>query len=320
MNTLIIYPKKLREMYESNIINAGIKINPEKYHRKILLTSVGVWISSIILMLLLKIDILYSPIVFVLFNISAYFKISLDAGARIKKMEKIFPDVISLMASNLRSGMTTDKAFMLSSRPDFDPLDKEIIKTGREITTGTDITTAFKKMGERTGSEKIKKVINLIISGLKAGGNISDLLEETARNMKEKEIIERKASSSILMYVIFTFFAVGVGAPILFGLSSILIEIIINLASRVPDAASTQMNIPFTFSKVAITANFVIYFSVTFILVTDFISSIVIGLVNKGEGKSGLRFFLPLIIMSLGLFFLTRFILTKILVESIINI
>ena len=74
-------------------------------------------------------------------------------------------------------------------------------------------------MSDRIDSEKISKVITLIISGLKAGGNISDLLEQTSKNMKEKEIIEKKAASSILMYVIFIFFAVGIGAPLLFGLS-----------------------------------------------------------------------------------------------------
>lgn len=47
-------------------------------------------------------------------------------------------------------------------------------------------------MSERIDSEKISRVITLITSGLKAGGNISDLLEQTSRNMKEKEIIEKK--------------------------------------------------------------------------------------------------------------------------------
>ena len=64
-------------------------------------------------------------------------------------------------------------------------------------------------MSKRIDSEKISRVITLIISGIKAGGNISDLLEQTSKNMKEKEIIEKKAASTILMYVIFIFFALS---------------------------------------------------------------------------------------------------------------
>jgi type II secretory pathway component PulF len=172
-------------------------------------------------------------------------------------------------------------------------------------------------MSQRIDSEKISKVLLLIISGLKAGGNISDLLEETSRNMKEKEIIEKKASSSILMYVIFIFFAVGVGAPILFGLGSVLAEIIINLAARMPDLSATQMDLPFTFNQIAISKNFIVYFAVTFIIVSDLISCLIIGLVNKGNSKSGLKLFIPLLVLSLTIFTVVKTFLSKVLLNAI---
>ncbi|HLC78575.1 MAG TPA: type II secretion system F family protein [Candidatus Nanoarchaeia archaeon] len=232
-------------------------------------------------------------------------------------MEDIFPDVISLMASNLRSGITIDRAFLLAARPEFDPLDQEILKTGKEISTGQDIVLSLKKMAERISSEKISKVINLIISGLKAGGNISELLDQTSRNMKEKDIIEKKTRSTILMYVIFIFFAVGVGAPILFGLSTVLVEIVLNMTSKLPDLSGYQSNLPFSFTKIGISVNFVIYFSLLFITVTDFISCFVIGLVNKGEGKAGLKLFLPLLVMSLSLFVIIRSVLSSLMADTV---
>lgn len=317
MNTLRIYPAKLRKIYEKNIKNTGIKEYPERYHNKIFIITIIITLLSSTLFYFLKISISYALIVFIFMNIFFYFKISLKASSRIKQMEKIFPDVISLMASNLRAGITIDRAFLLSARPEFKPLDQEILKTGKEIATGKDIIYALQKMDKRIDSEKISKVINLITSGLKAGGNISDLLEQTSKNMKEKEIIEKKAASSILMYTIFIFFAIGVGAPVLFGLSSILVEIIITLTSRLPDMGSSQMSIPFTFSEIAISVNFVIYFSVIFLITTDLISGLVIGLVNKGKGKEGLRFFIPLVVLSLSIFFLVRLLLSNILLKAV---
>lgn len=313
MNTLKFYPRALRESYEKNIRNAGIEKPPAEYHNFTFLLVIIITVIFSAVFLIFNVTLLFSLIVFVFFHMLFFFRVSLKASVRIKKMEDVFPDVISLMASNLRSGITIEKAFLMAARPEFDPLDKEILKTGKEITTGQDIIHALYQMSKRIDSEKIEKVIMLIVSGLKAGGNISDLLDETARNMKEKEVIEKKTRSTILMYVIFIFFAVGAGAPVLFGLSSVLVEVVISLTSSLPDLGSQASNLPFSFTQVSITPTFVIYFSIFFMIITDFISCLVIGLVNKGEGKAGLRFFIPLVVLSLALFFVVRLVLTGIL-------
>ena len=59
-----------------------------------------------------------------------YFRKILIISARVKKVEAIFPDFLQLMASNLRAGMTIDRAILTSSRPEFAPLDEEIVTTG----------------------------------------------------------------------------------------------------------------------------------------------------------------------------------------------
>ncbi len=317
MNTLKLIPKKLRKSYEKNISNAGIKISPEKYVSRLFFTGI---ISATLLSLILfffKVNpILTFVLTFFILQIIFYFRLSLLATARIKKMESVFPDFIQLMSSNLRAGLTVDKAFLSSARPELAPLDEEILKTGREIATGQDIILAFRNMGKRVDSEKIEKIISLIISGLKAGGNISTLLETTASNMREKEFLEKRAASNVLMYVIFIFVAVGFGAPLLFGLSSILVEIIINLTAQLPSAQATQINLPFTLSYLGLSPKFILYFSLLFLIAIDIVSSLVIGLVNKGDEKYGLKYIFPLIALSIGIFFGVRFFLYRVLVES----
>lgn len=317
MNTLKIYPKPLRQIYVRNMRQAGILLSPEKYSNSIF--RICLILAGIVLIIttIFQASFFYPLIVFIVLQIFFLFRLSLKASARIKKMEITFPEVISLMASNLRSGITIDTSFLLSARPEFDPLDKEILEAGKEISTGKDIVFALKSMSDRIGSEKISKVILLIISGLRAGGNISDLLEETAKNMREKEVLEKKTASTTLMYVIFIFFAVSVGAPALFGLSSVLVEIIINLASKMPDLSNVQTTMPFTLTQVSISLNFVIYFSLLFITVTDFISCFVIGLVSKGEGKAGLKFFIPILVISMTLFFAIRQILSGLILNTL---
>lgn len=317
MNTLMIYPKKFRELYIKNIKNAGIIKAPEQYHNFIFTIIIILSILSLPVFYFLNLNLLFSLVFFIIINIFFYMKTSLKATMRIRKMETVFPDVVSLMASNLKSGITIEKAFLLSARPEFDPLDKEILKTGKEITTGKDVIDSLKKMAIKTGSEKISKTVNLIVSGLRAGGNIAELLEQTSKNMKEQELLEKKTASATLMYVIFIFVAVGVGAPVLFGLSSVLVEIVINITGQIPEIEYTQVDLPFTFSKITISLNFVIYFALAFLIVTDLISCFVIGIVNKGEGKTGLKFFLPILALSLTIFLIVRNFVSKILLKSI---
>jgi len=106
-----------------------MKLSPEKYHNFVFTISFIAAIICSSLFYFLKINMAYSLLVFILMNIFFYFRVSLMASARIKKMENVFPDVISLMASNLRSGITVDMAFLLSARPEFKPLDEEILKS-----------------------------------------------------------------------------------------------------------------------------------------------------------------------------------------------
>ena len=241
-----------------------------------------------------------------------FFSKKLKESARIKRMEDVFPDFLQLIASNLRAGITIDRAMLLSSRKEFHPLDEEIIKAGKAVTTGRSIESALLEMSERIGSEKIKKTILLIISGISAGGNIAVLLEETSINMREKDFVEKKAASNVLMYVIFIFLAVAIFSPALFSLSNILVETLSGLVGNMPSigAMSVPVNMPFTLSSLNVSTNFIFYFSIIFIIVSDILAALVLGLVSKGEEKEGLKYLFPLTALGLGTFFLIRILLS----------
>lgn len=236
-----------------------------------------------------------------------YFKKKLDEAAKIRKMEEVFPDFIELMASNLRAGMTIDRALLVSSRKEFSPLDVEILKLGKDILTGKEITSALKEMADRINSEKIRKTIELINSGMKAGGNLSILLEETAVNMREKMFIEKKASSNVLMYVIFIFFASSVGAPTLFALSTVLVQIMTKILGNIPaDITENSSKLPFSFTSISISPEFITIYAFVFIIVTNILASLMLGITNKGEEKEGLKYVPAMIVLSIIIFIALR--------------
>ncbi len=229
----------------------------------------------------------------------------LRAAAEIKKMEIAFPDFLELMSSNLRAGMTIDRALLLSSREEFAPLDKEIVKLGKDLVTGKEIERALLDMAARINSEKIHKTLMLISAGIRSGGNLATLLQETSTNMREREFVEKRAASNVLMYVIFIFFAIAVGGPVLFSLSTVLVKTLSEILATIPPVDST-IQLPFTLTKINISPEFITYFSVLFIIVTNVLGSLVLGMVNKGDEKAGAKYIIPLIAISLVVFFVVR--------------
>lgn len=313
--------KKLRGEVEKEakemVIQKKTKTREEREKKKILvLTGIlfGMIVTAVLIFLnkTLALSFVSFFVVSGLFFLYFYLRNKLREAGKIKKIESAFPDFLQLMASNLRAGMTIDKAMLISSRPEFAPLDKEILIVGKDIATGRDIEAALLDMSKRIKSEKISKTVLLIISGIRAGGNLAILLEETATNMRERSFVEKRAASSVLMYVIFIFLASSVGAPVLFSLSSVLVETLTNLLSGIP-AVETSMNVPFTLSSVNISVNFIKYFSLVFIIVTNILASLVLGLVSKGEEREGLKYLIPMLAISIIIFFAIRFSLSGVL-------
>ncbi len=249
--------------------------------------------------------------IFILFQAYFIIKTILTKTARIRKMEEVFPDFIELMASNLRAGMTIDKALLLSSRKEFAPLDIEILNLGKDILTGREINNALNDMAKRINSEKILKTITVINSGIKSGGNLAILLEKTAINMRERSFVEKRAASNVLMYLIFISFAVTVGAPILFSLSTVLVKILSSILLNIPSIETSTINIPFKFTTLNISLDFITYFSVIFLITIDILASFLLGLVSKGEEKAGLKYLIPLIAVSITIFIIIKEVMFK---------
>lgn len=236
----------------------------------------------------------------------SYSKKKLAESAKISHIELVFPDFLQLMASNLRAGMTIDRALLASARKEFAPLDAEILNVGKDLVTGKDISVALQALSVRLNSEKIKKTIYLLNTGIISGGNLAILLEETAVNMRERLFVEKRAASNVLMYVIFIFFAVAIGAPTLFGLSSVLVEVLTKILGTIPSTETQAANLPFTLTKISVPIAFIRYYSVVFLITMCILGSFVLGLVSKGDEKDGLKYMLPITILSVAIYFIIR--------------
>lgn len=307
------FPRKFRNYFNKLVLYSRLRVNKDKFLGFFSVLSLGI---SLVVSFLISIIFdtsffLVFLITFVVIEFGAYFTFSLKADAVGRTVEDVLPDALQLMTSNLRAGLTTDKALLLAARPEFGPLSTELDRVGRKLALGGNIENALIEMSDRIRSEKFKKAIMLIVSGLRSGGELTDLLDQVANNLRQERFVDEKIRTNVLMYVIFIFVAIGVGAPMLFGLSSFLITVLQeNLATiEIPETTS----IPITFSQVEISSSFIVFFAIISMITSSLLGSLILGLISAGKEKRGVKFIPILIVLSLSVFFLVRFLISTLL-------
>ena len=274
------YPRNARKNFEKLLAYSNVKVRAERFIGFILF--------------------------FLFIEVVVYLLMLLRADAKARFIESILPDALRLMASNLRAGLTVDKALFLASRPEFGPFQDEVSRVGKDVAMGRDLGESLVEMSNRVRSKKLEKTFFLISAGLKSGGELSELLEQTARNLREQGFVSEKIKANVMMYVIFIFAAVSFGSPLLFGLSSFLVMVITKSLGSVSIPETAAQQLPISFTEISIEPRFILVYAVVFLITTSIMASLVIGLINKGKEREGLKFMPILIILTLTIFFLVR--------------
>jgi len=250
------------------------------------------------------------------FAIQALFQLmlGLQADKRAGQAEAALPDALQLIATNLRAGLTADKALLVSAREEFGVLTEEFKHVAKEIATGRDITDSLGAMSKRLKSPLIERTISLIVFGIVSGGELASLLEEAAAGLRQQYLTKKQVYASVLTYTIFIIVAVAVIAPLLFGLSSVLVQTMSTTLSSIeaPPAEVTSA-IPLSISPISMDIGLITMFVIILLIVSSILSSLVIGLITKGEEKAGLKYIPILMVVSLVVFFVVRMGIVKLL-------
>src|SRR3989344_2329006 len=311
-----LYPKKVRDSYSAILKFLGYHIDIESFIGFIIFFGIGLAIAlSIYLYLAFKWKLYFQiPAYFIIFQIAIYSWLTLKADKKVRQIEIILPDALQLMSSNLRAGLTTDAALLLSAREEFGPFQVEVNRMGKEIASGRDIEDSMLALTKRVPSDRLEKTMYLITTGLKAGGSLADLLDETSSNLRNQRLVEEKVKSNVLLYVIFIFIAITAGAPMLFGLSSFLIQVLTqNLANIQLPEGDYANKIPIALHQVSISTSFVINYAIFSLITSSIFGSMIIGLISKGSAKEGLRYMPIITLLSVGVFLLVRFTVSSLL-------
>ncbi len=224
-------------------------------------------------------------------------------------IEQVLPDYLQLAAANIKSGMTTDKALWYAVRPGFGVLAKEIEIVAKQTMSGEDIDKALEKFADKYNSDILKRAISLIVEGIRAGGEIGDLLNTISINIQETQLLREEMAASVTTYTIFITSAAVVIGPILYALSYQLLIIVEILASEI-DVPSDYVNLAF---GVGVTASDFMIFSVLSLMITSIFSAMLVSIISKGNVKAGIKYIPVFLCISLIIFFAVSAVLSKLL-------
>ena len=268
----------------------------------ILLSIAAIWVLAFILMLFL-------------FWILFYVIVDLKIFKRKVDIEDVLPDYLQLTASNIKSGMTIDRALWYAVRPRFGVLAKEIETVAKDTMKGEDLKMALQKFADKYESVLLKRTISLLIEGLDAGGEIGDLLNKIAENIQENKIMRREMAANVTTYVIFISFATVAAAPVLFALSGVLIKVVSSLGGSLGGiaSASSSAGIGISFSGAGIQYSDFRVFAIVSLLITSFFSSVIIATIKKGSAKNGFKYIPIFAVITVSLFFIADKILGKLM-------
>jgi archaeal flagellar protein FlaJ len=314
-----VYPKNVRNAYIKLLRYLGVKANADVYVGFTVFVGLLVGLSAAFFTTLL-----YPPIpiyvwwvaFFFLIETLIYVPLMLKVDRNAREIENILPDALQLMSSNMKSGLTIDQSLLASARPEFGIFEKELNTIGKEVATGKPLETALMDSTKRVSSEKYEKTMELLASGLRSGGELARLLDQTSANLKHQKIVDQKVRSNVMMYVIFIFSAICFGAPILFGLSSFLVTVISQIFGQIdiPSTASDKFSIPLiSISADGISQSFVMVYIITSMVISSAMGGLIIGLISKGKEKYGIRYIPILIIVSILMFFIVRMLVSNLM-------
>ncbi len=316
----LIIPLGIRKEFNNQLRFYGLKTNHDEFIGLVILLSLLFSVGgSFLLGFITHYHFGYFIIpLFILCPVVVYMWIGFVVDKRTNFIEEALPDALQLIASNLRSGMTADKSFILSGRPEFGPLRDEINIVGRKIAMGGNIVTALTDLSKRVPSKKLLRTIELINSGLSSGGTLAVLMESTANHLKEQMLVDKKIKASITMYVIFIFVAASMITPVLFGLSTIIVEILRSTLSQISIPTTGAGFLPTVATEINISNVFLMFYILIFILTNCFMASLILGLIGKGNKREGVKYFIPMAILAIILFLITQYV-AKIFFQGFFN-
>ncbi len=248
-------------------------------------------------------------LVLLLIIMLVYVHLDLKIFKRMREMEDVLEEFLRYVSENLKGGMPFDRALWEAIRPRYGTLADEISLVAKRVMTGRDIADALRDFTDKYNSPMLKRSFQLIIEGMKGGGNIAYIIDRVEKNIRETKELKDEISAANTTYVIFMASIVLVIAPALFGLSYNLLLVLKSIAGKIAQSGGGTTSSMLDFSNISIEPETFKTFSMGALGIISLFSSMIMSIIQKGNIKEGLKYIPVFIVISLIMYVVFREIL-----------
>lgn len=105
---------------------------------------------------------------------------------RLRSFAEEFPDALDLIVSALRAGISFSSALQIVADESPEPVRSEFAIVVEEQALGLDLREALTNMANRIGSLDLKFFVTAVVLQRSAGGNLTEVLENTSRLIRDR--------------------------------------------------------------------------------------------------------------------------------------
>ncbi|WP_224982586.1 type II secretion system F family protein [Geomonas agri] len=173
---------------DKKLDHAGLKITASRF----VMVASSVTVLAFILILLLSKSILAALVGAVLLSLLPFAYLQFKIRERLEKFTENFPDALTMISRSLRAGHSFNSAIQLVGEEIADPVG-ELFKTAYEQQLlGLRITETLSNLNERIESLDLRFFTTAIAINNDVGGNLSEILENLAKTIRERLKIRRQ--------------------------------------------------------------------------------------------------------------------------------
>ncbi len=233
--------------------------------------------------------------------------------ARTDAIEKILPDFLLIVVSNLHAGMSPFAAFVSAARPEFGPLEEEIKKVAAKTSSSQSLTSALLDLSQRVDSVVFEKTIMFFEKAVRSGGQMARILHASAEEIRRTQEMRDELLSQTTSYIVFLGFMIIIIAPFLLSVSGQFLGMFLKIKAQTTAGAGSSFEIPIFQGEVNISTQFVEYTSYVFLVLASLFISFFMGSIMRGKPLYGIKYFPPVAVASLIMYFISKSMVTGLL-------
>ena len=245
--------------------------------------------------------IILGLIVAAVYEVMIYLFLEFRIERRKSFVESILPDYLQLVAADMRSGISLDRALLLAKRPEFGYFSQDIDLLNKQLYSGETMQNALNNLSRRYRSVQLRHTIRMILEAVRYGGALADLLNQIAKDMRARQIVQKEIAGQLFMYTIFITFAAVIAAPALYGLTLQMITITdkvwAGILAQNPGGLPT---VGISFLKPSapqVSPSAYYYFAIAAITMITGFGSLIVATITSGSPVRGLKY-LPVFIIA----------------------